>query len=251
MLSRFPYIRLVFLLLINAVVKHSVVGANFLREGFSSKVGNDARNRMKLDDAGASSGMSREMFLMKDKRWELHPVDFSSVRNLRLRRHCQKYLNKPITMKLSSRRGKYGLRAVGELPSGKRLRGFWRQGVGSGGAQKGSDFLKICYDDAIKQRLTTVEFELQLPPIDKKSRVLPTVVYSVAVEPGAMNQKAVVPRGGGSVRILPEGHGDGEEVPTVDVGSAHVSIPMRAGLVDPGWAKGRILFRRGRTTGLV
>jgi hypothetical protein len=226
--------------------------ANFLRDGFSSKIGNDAKSRMKLDDAGAAAGMSREMFLMKDRQWELQPpLDFSSIPNMKLRRHCEKYLHKPITVKLSQKRGKYGLRAVGEMPSGKRLRGFWRAASGGGGAAGGSDFLKIGYDEAIKQRLTTVEFELQLPRADKKSKGLPSIIYSVAMEPGAMNPKAVVPRGGGSVRILPNGHADGGDAATIEVGKAYVSIPMRSGLVDPGWAKGRMAFRRGRSVGTV
>jgi hypothetical protein len=235
-------------LLLLTILQKEAVG-NFLREGFSSKVGNDARTRMKLDDAGASSGMTRDMFLMKDKQWELQPIDFSSIKNVRLRRHCEKYLNRPVIMRLSSRKGKYGLRAMGELQSGQRLRGFWRQ---AGSRAKGNDFLKLAYDDAVKQRLTTIEFEVQLPPTNKTSRALPTVIYSIAMEPGAMNQKAVVPRGGGSVRILPNGHGEGEESATIGVrGKAFVCIPMKSGLVDPGWAKGRTVFRRGRSVGPV
>mmetsp|Transcript_22098 Transcript_22098/g.35575 ORF Transcript_22098/g.35575 Transcript_22098/m.35575 type:complete len:248 (-) Transcript_22098:1164-1907(-) len=239
---------LVFNFLLLTALQKNIVEGNFLRDGFSSKVGNDARTRMKLDDAGAASGLSRDMYLMKDKQWEVHPVDFSTVKSLKLRRHCEKYLSKPIKMKLSTRQGKYGYRAVGELPTGKRLRGFWRESISPA---KGADFLKVSYDDAVKQRLTTIEFELQLPPSDKKSRALPTLIYSIPVEPGAMNQKVVVPRGAGSVKILPKGHGDGGQVPAVDVGKVQVSIPMRSGLVDPGWAKGRMVFRRGRSVGPV
>lgn len=218
-----------------------------LREGFSSKVGSDARNKIK-DEAGAANGMTREMFLMKDKTWELQPVDFSCINDLKLRRHCQKFLSHPIQMKLSNRKGKFGLRAQGQLKSGKRLRGFWRQ---STLAAKGEDFLKLTYDEAVKQRLTTIEFEVQLPPTDKKSRKLPTVIYSIVVEGGAMNPKAIVPRGAGNVRVLPGGHSDEEEVDTINAGKAHVSLPMKSGIVDPGWAKGRLIFRKGRPTGTV
>ncbi|OEU18975.1 hypothetical protein FRACYDRAFT_237263 [Fragilariopsis cylindrus CCMP1102] len=217
------------------------------REGFSSKVGNEAKNKMK-DEAGALNGMTREMFLMKDKEWELQPVDFSCIKNLKLRRHCQKFLNRPVHMKLSARKGKYGLRAQGQSQSGKRLRGFWRQTTPSA---KGEDLLKIGYDEAVKQRLTSVEFEIQLPPVSKKSRKLPTVIYSIVVEPGSMNPKAIVPRGAGTVRILPDGHGDGEDVNTLTIGKAFVTQPMRSGIVDPGWAKGRLVFRKGRPTGVV
>ena len=65
-----------------------------------------------------------------------------------------------------------------------------------------------------------------------------------------MNPKAMVPRGAGNVRVLPDGHSDGE-VRTLDAGKTHVSLPMKSGIVDPGWAKGRLVFRKGRSTGTV
>ena len=218
-----------------------------IREGFSSKRGSDARNKMK-DEIGAANGMTREMLLMKDKTWELQPVDFSCINDLKLRRHCQKFLSHPVQIKLSNRKGKFGLRAQGQLKSGKRLRAFWRQ---STPISKGENFLKLRYDEAVRQRLTNIEFEVQLPPTDKRSRKLPTVIYSVVVEGGAMNPKAIVPRGSGSVRVLPEGHSDEEEDYTLNAGKAHVSLPMKSGIVDPAWAKGRLVFRKGRPTGAV
>lgn len=245
MRSRTLTVRPFFLAVVLLALTQGIYGG--LREGFSSKVGSDARNKMK-DEAGAANGMTREMFLMKEKTWELQPVDLTCIDNLKLRRHCQKFLSDPVQMKLSNRKGKFGLRAQGQLKSGKRLRGFWRQSTPS---QKGEDFLKLSYDEAVKQRLTTIEFELQLPPTDKKSRKLPSVVYSIVVEGGAMNPKAIVPRGAGSVRVLPEGHGDEEEVHSLNAGKAHVSLPMKSGIVDPGWAKGRLIFRKGRPAGTV
>jgi len=205
----------------------------------------NAKNKRK-DEAGAAQGMTREMFLMQDKQWELQPADFSGIKNLKLRLHCEKFLSRPVQMKLSRRKGKYGLRAQGQLSGGKRLRGFWRESITRG---RGEDFLKVSYDDAVKQRLTTVEFELQLPPTDKKSKRLPSVIYSVAVEPGTMNPKSVVPRGAAAVRVLPEGRGEDEQVNTMNLGKAFVSLPMRSGIVDPGWAKGRLAFRKGRPIG--
>ena len=160
-----------FLILLSLLFLPNGVDAG-LREGFSSKVG--TQNRSKKDDAGALNGMTREMFLMKDNDWELHPVDFSCIRNLKLRRHCQKYLSRPVTMRLSARNGKYGLRASGQIGD-KRLRGFWRQSPPS---SKSGNILDIGYDEAVRRRLTSIEFELQLPPTDKKSRKLPSVIYS-------------------------------------------------------------------------
>ncbi|VEU42914.1 unnamed protein product [Pseudo-nitzschia multistriata] len=211
-------------------------------------MGNDARKKIQGGESNAASGMTREMFLMKDKTWELQPVDFSGIRNLKLRRHCEKFLNHPIKMKLSNRQGKFGLRAQGQLQSGKRLRGFWRQSTSKPSTEELS---KLSYDEAVKRRLTTIEFEVQLPPTGKKSRKLPSVIYSVAVEPASMNPKAMIPRGAGTVRVLPEGHSDDVDVVALNAGKAFVSQPMKSGIVDPGWAKGRLIFRKGRPTGSV
>lgn len=224
-------------------------GQGFLREGFNSQMGSDARNEVKLNENESANGMTREMFLMKDIDWELHPADFNGIKDSALRQHVQSFFKKPLTLKLSTRKGKYGLRAMGKLSSGKKLRAFWRQSVGAG-LQNG-DFLSVSYDDAVRTRLSTLEFEVQLPPLNKKSKKLPSVIYSIAVEPGTMNAKAIVPRGAGSVKILPRGHTTQGKDETLFVGKAHVSLPMKAGLVDPGWAKGRAVFRRGRSSGMV
>ena len=209
----------------------------------------DARNEMRLEDNDSASGMSREMFLMKEVEWELHPADFSAIKDARLRRHVQSFFKQPVLVKLSPRKGKHGLRAMGQAPTGKKLRGFWRQAGGT--ANKAGDFLAVSYDDAVRTRLSMMELEVQLPPLDKKSKKFPSVIYSFAVEPGTMNPKAIVPRGAGLVRVLPSGRSPQSKDETLQVGKAHVSVPMRAGIVDPGWAKGRSVFRKGRSTGLV
>jgi hypothetical protein len=213
-------------------------------------MGNEARGEMKLEENESASGMTREMFLMKEIDWELHPVDFNRVKDAGLRGHLESFFKQPVTLKLSTRKGKYGLRAVGQLQSGRRLRAFWRQ-AGRGSPLKTSDFLTVKYDDAVRTRLSMLEFEVQLPPVDKKSKKLPSVIFSVAVEPGTMNVKAIIPRGAGTVRVLPDGHGAKDSVESLHVGKAHVGLPMRAGLVDPSWSKGRAIFRKGRSTGTV
>lgn len=227
-----------------------VKAQRFLREGFSNQMESDFKGEMKLDENESASGMTREMFLMKEIEWEVQPVDFKKIKNAKMRRHLESFFNEPVKLKLSARKGKYGLRAVGQLQSGKRLRAFWRQ---KGGAPrlKTSDFLSVDYDDAVRTRLSVVEFEVQLPPADRKSKTLPSVIFTVAVEPGTMNAKAIIPRGTGTVRVLPDGHGMGEKASTLEAGKAYVSLPMRAGLVDPSWARGRSVFRKGRFTGTV
>lgn len=212
-------------------------------------MGSDARNELKLEDNESANGMSREMYLMKSIDWELHPTDFSGIKDASLRRHVESFFKQPVVMKLSPRKGKHGLRAMGQLPSGKRLRGFWRQ-VG-GMPLKSSDFLTASYDDAVRTRLSILEFEVQLPPLNKKTKTLPSVIYSVAVEPGSMNAKSIVPRGAGIVRVLPHGHSPSAKEESLHLGKAHVGLPMKAGIVDPGWARGRAVFRKGRSTGMV
>lgn len=243
MISNGSLVRTTFLLLVTI----NFVAGNFLREGFNSKVGADARAKMKLDDPGLANGLSRAMFLMKDKQWEIQPADFSLVKDRKLRRHCKKYLNKPIKMKLTGVQGNYGRKAQGVLPDGKRLRALWREALPADDTT--IDVLKDRYDEAVRQRMTTIEFEIQLPPTDKKSKTLPIVIYSVAVEAGSMNPKIMVPRGSGYVRILPKGRAD--KTLSMELGKAFVTIPMKSGIVDPGWARGRTIFRKGRPVGLV
>mmetsp|Transcript_44109 Transcript_44109/g.106308 ORF Transcript_44109/g.106308 Transcript_44109/m.106308 type:complete len:243 (+) Transcript_44109:115-843(+) len=220
----------------------------FLREGFSSKMESDFKAETKLDGA---TGLTREMSLMKDIDWELQPATFENIPDARLRRHLESFLQTPLTLKLSTRKGKYGLRAVGHLASGKRLRAFWRQSAGPS-KLNGDGFLSATYDDAIRSRLSVMEFEVQLPPHDKKSKELPSVIFSVPVEPGSMNPKAIVPRGAVNVRVLPKGRiSDDSRPQDVELGKGHVHLPMRAGLVDAAWAKGRSVFRKGRINGVI
>lgn len=188
----------------------------------------------------------------KDIDWELQSATFENILDARLRRHLESFLQTPVTLKLSSRKGKYGLRAVGHLASGKRLRAFWRQSTDSK-KLKADGILSATYDDAIRSQLSVMEFEIQLPPHDKKSKELPSVIFSVPVEPGSMNSKAIIPRGAVNVRVLPKGRRISDDSPPqdVDLGKGHVHLPMRAGLVDAAWAKGRSVFRRGRINGVI
>eukprot|EP00525_Craspedostauros_australis_P005717 CAMPEP_0198128204 /NCGR_PEP_ID=MMETSP1442-20131203/48802_1 /TAXON_ID= /ORGANISM="Craspedostauros australis, Strain CCMP3328" /LENGTH=115 /DNA_ID=CAMNT_0043788315 /DNA_START=36 /DNA_END=383 /DNA_ORIENTATION=- len=115
----------------------------------------------------------------------------------------------------------------------------------------------MSYDEAVRTRLPALEFEVQLPPIAgaarKGKKKLPSVICSVIVEQGAINKKAMIPRGSGKVSVLPTGRSASEAVDmqTIQAGRTHVTIPMKAGLVDPSWARGRSIFRRGRPTGSV
>lgn len=219
----------------------------FMRQGFSNQ--EDFGSEMKVEN-NENTDMTREMFLMQDLNWNLPKLrDLSGIKDAALRAHVHKYLSADTELKLTKKRGKLGLRAIGKTSDGKKLRAFWRQATPK--RLKTSDFLTASYDDAVRSRLCTVEFEIQLPPLKKSKKVLPSVVYQVAVEPGSMNAKAMVPRGAGKVTVLPEGRGTNQEV--CEVGDCNVGVVrMKSGIVDPTWAKGRAgIFRKGRKSGLV
>jgi hypothetical protein len=237
----------VFLLAGWSAIPCGVHAQRFLREGFSNQMESDFRGEMKLDENEALSGMTREMFLIQDLEWELDPPIIKASLDGKLQRHIGKYLSAPIQLKLLKNKGKYGLRAIGVLPNGQKLRGFWRQGSAGQSQIKASEFLETTYDDAVRSRLFLVDFEVQLPPL-AKGKGLPSVVYQVAVEPGSMNPKAYIPRGSGRILVYPSGH---EQRTCIDAGVCNVGVSMRAGLVDPTWARGRPFFRKGRSPGLI
>lgn len=274
--------QLIVLLLILATTYQTVHGQRFLRQGFSNN--EDFGSEMKLDESDSNNAfdMTREMFLMQDLLWQIQPPIVplqlqQKISNPILRNHIQKYINtnQPIDVRLLKKRGKFGLRAVGRTADGKKLRAFWRQSVVppvgpppppssstsvKSPPQRGIDFLKASYDDACRTRLFTVEFELQLPPVSKKEKnILPSIIYQVSLEPGSMNPKALVPRSAGRVYVYPTGRtisataGSTNAKPDkIEVGKAYISAaPMKPGIVDPSWAKGRPIFRKGRNSGLM
>lgn len=234
----------IILLVLLVLLPGSCQGQRFLRE--TGQMDNDFRAESQLDDPEAMQGMTREMFLMHDLQWELEPPTTLTISDRKIRKHIQKYLRDPVRLKLLKRKGKYGLRAVGQLQNGKKLRAFWRQS-NVGQRMKANDFTELSYDQAVRSRLFNVEFEVQLPPLPGSKDPLP-VVYQVPFESGNMNPKSMVPRGAGLLCVYPVGH---EKGPRVDAGKCSVGIPIKPGLVDPSWARGRTVFRKGRTTGLM
>jgi hypothetical protein len=228
------------------LIVHASMAQRFMGKGFSNQMDSDFQGEMKLDEDQVLSGMTREMFLMQDASWELQPPVLKTGQlNRKLQSHIQKYLNAPLQLKLLKKRGKYGLRAVGQMDNGRKLRAFWRQGTVD--RLKASDFLEVSYDEAVRSRLFVVEFEVQLPPLKKFSKTLPSVVYQIPLEPGSMNAKSMVPRSSGTIRVYPEGRA----VPPVEAGIGNAGMSMKPGLVDHTWAKGRTIFRKGRSKGLM
>ena len=88
-----------------------------------------------------------------------------------------------------------------------------------------------------------------------------------------MNPKAIIPRGTSKVFVYPYGRqpqqqqqkrGSKKDDDMVDndldrtlfqpqeIGSCRVAaVPMKAGVIDPSWSKGRPMFRIGRLPGLM
>jgi hypothetical protein len=257
-----------------------VSAQRFLREGSQMAAENRAEVELEDEDSGLS-GMTREMFLMQDVQWELQPpckVDTAALcqknkDNKKVAKQVQDYLKEPIRLRLLRRNGKYGLKAIGTTPSGKKIRAFWRQAspsvafgpssssptttTGRGTRLKAADFLEVSYDDAVRSRLFVVDFELQLPrtksssPNSKSTAAAPpSIVYQVPIEVGSMNPKAMVARGEAKVKVFPvrEKGTDGD---SIQIGTAKVGLTMKPGLVDPNWARGKTILRCGRSTGFV
>ena len=228
-----------------------VSAQRFLRQSNNEDFAAEAR----LDDSEKVAGLSRELTLAGNVEWELPTVSFDRLPNTngQLRKHVHKYLGRnPVRLKLLKERNKNGsLRAVGLLPNGKKLRVLWREGpIGPR-----SDLLTVSYEEALRSRLPPLELEVVLPPLPgrRRERVLPSVTYRFPMGSGAINPKTVIPRTAAQVHVWPEGRRLGEEnVACVEVGECHVSAtPLRVGMIDPSWAKGRLVFRRGRKSGLV
>jgi hypothetical protein len=220
----------------------TVIAQRFMRDSMSAQMEAENRGEMTLANENLA-GMSREMFLLQDLNWELAPPNLDELQDRKLAKHIRKYLNAPLQMKLFRKQGKHGLKAMGITERGTKLRAFWRQGARLN--RTPADVLQASYDDAVQARLFSVEFEIVLPSLKRGQTELPSVVYEVAVEPGTMNPKAMIPRGSSHVRVVREGA-------SVNAGMCAVGVAkMRAGLVDSSWARGRAIFRKGRAPGVI
>jgi hypothetical protein len=253
---RIPCIFMLLLLTLGSTTILNVYGQRFMRQGFSGNEDFGAEMKLDAGDADAAVGMTREMFLMKDIKWQIPPIEFTdtcddiidpnkykSLRTLDpyIRQHIVSYLGgrrhrQPMSLSLFKKRGKFGLRAIGTTDDGKKLRGFWRQATTDlqqqqqlGTGRKSENFLTMSYDDACKARLFTVEFEIQLPPIINKKKngekIMPSVVYQVPVESGSMNPKAIIPRGVATVLVFPYGRPSrNDNIVSTSIGSSDTLI---------------------------
>lgn len=219
-----------------------------LRDGFNNGMDREfSPENQEIDDSG---GMTQEMIMMKNQEWQLDPIDFSRISNVRLRAHLKSILFKPTRIKVTNLPLKKGLgyRAMGKTANGRKLRAAWRAGKAK--ELRSKEIANEKYDDAVRRRqgASHINIELMLPPM-KGSKDLPSLVYDVVVERGTVNPEAIVARSEGAVTLYPRGYKHKED--KMEVGNARACMPMKAGLVDPSWARGRTIFRRGRSTGQV
>lgn len=220
-----------------------------MRDGFNAGMDREfSPENQEIDDSG---GMTQEMLMMKNQEWQLDPIDFSKVPNGKLKKHLQGLLNKPTRVKVTNLPLKKGLgyRAMGKTANGRKLRAAWRAGTRRNEI-KNKDIVHEPYDEAVRRRqgASHVNIELMLPPV-KGCKDLPSLVYDVVVERGSVNPEAIITRNEGRVTLYPKGYKN--KADKVDVGHARASMPMKAGLVDPAWARGRTIFRKGRSVGEV
>lgn len=137
----------------------------------------------------------------------------------------------------------------------------------------GKDVLEDSYEDCLKRLYGKyIELEVLLPRTATAAAASaagppPSVVYRVPIRSGHVNSLGMVSKSRATVTLYPMGrtlaataNASGpsgasssvvERDEAVHLGLTNVHVPLGPGLVDPGWAKGRKLFWRGRSVGLV
>lgn len=136
----------------------------------------------------------------------------------------------------------------------------------------GTNVLEDSYEDCLKRLYGKyVELEVLLPRTKSMTKFMdgrgggppPSVVYRVPIQGGHVNPFGMVSKARATVTLYPEGRtlaaanasGLGASGVKRDVmiplGMTNVHLPLGPGLVDPSWAKGRKLFWKGRSLGLV
>lgn len=218
--------------------------------------GSEARNFEREAKAPAGSvfdaAMTSDMNAANGNVFQVDSFNhgLEKIKDSALKKHLQKYLSKPLSFQLSNvqapKRGGNTYRAVAKTASGTKLRGYWKRGPDTE-TLKSRDMMEVTYDEALRRRGNAgsqVDFEVQLPPL---KGFLPSVIYSVVLGTGAQSNEASVSKTIGLVKIHPKGL----EAKGFNLGKTHVCTPMRAGIVDPSWAKGRTIYRQGRSVGYV
>ena len=133
----------------------------------------------------------------------------------------------------------------------------------------GVNVLEDGYEDCLKRLYGKyVELEVLLPRTKKMSsnsrgNAPPSVVYRVPIQSGHVNPLGMTSKSRATVTLYPHGRtlaaekASGPNAASVQrdvaipLGLSNVHVPLGPGLVDPSWVKGRKLFWKGRSVGLV
>ena len=200
----------------------------------------------KLND----SALTKEMIRMEEKTWRLEAPDVNRVKNGRLRSHLRKYMPSEILLKTKPGKLPSTFRALAKTQDGQKLRAVWKRHSDVVPSLKAEDVLRLPYEEVARRKTNAVlvDFEIQLPPLRERSgkkATLPALVYTMLVERGKMNPEAVIVKDKASVKLHPQGIKKKGAV----IDQAFVTSPMKAGVMDPMWARGRTFFRKGRSVG--
>lgn len=166
------------------------------------------------------------------------------------------------------------------------LRAVWTlsnvdaEGATAGGPGAGRDSLTDSYEDCLlRLHKKFVELEVLLPRgkgrragTPRPGLAPPSLVYRVPIQPGHVNPMGMVAQGRATVTLYPRGRtlaaagaggragrrgSRGAAAPreatdtAIRLGMVDFHLPRGPGLVDPGWAKGRKVFWKGRKLGVV
>ena len=131
----------------------------------------------------------------------------------------------------------------------------------------GGDVLGDSYEDCLKRVYGKyVELEVLLPKTKAtaNARVPPSLVYTVPIKSGHVNPLGMVSKSRATVTLYPNGRtmlteaerrsGKGKSIPKdegIRLGLTNAHVPLGSSLVDPSWVKGRKIFWKGRSVGLV
>ena len=132
----------------------------------------------------------------------------------------------------------------------------------------GKNVLEDNYEDCLKRLYGKyVELEVLLPRNNKNGGAFggppASLVYRVPINKGQVNPFGMVSKSRATVTLYPKGRTlaaanasgrDASSAPrdfAIPLGLTSVNLPLGPGLVDPSWAKGRKVFWKGRSLGLV
>jgi hypothetical protein len=126
----------------------------------------------------------------------------------------------------------------------------------------GKNVLTDSYEDCLKRLYGKyVELEVLLPK--RSGGPPPSLVYRVPINAGTVNPFGMVSKSRATVTLYPRGRIlaaanasglNAKSVPrdlAVSVGLSNVHVPLGPGLVDPSWVRGKKLFWKGRSVGLI